>query len=140
MTAETLPVPAPRKLLGASLWTVQALLALMFIYAGTTKLFTPADALAKMIPWTGDHPGLVAVTGLADLAGGLGILLPALTRIQPRLTVLAAVGLMVLMAAAAVFHLSRGEAAVVPMNAVLLAMAAFVAWGRGRARPIAARR
>lgn len=79
------------------------------------------------------------VTGIVDLLGGLGVLLPALTRIQPRLTVWAALGTIVLQVLAATLHLSRGEVMVVPMNLTLIALAAFVAWGRSRAVPIAAR-
>ncbi|AWB06888.1 hypothetical protein A6A40_17725 (plasmid) [Azospirillum humicireducens] len=128
---------APRRhLLGLGLWTVQTLLALFFIYAGFTKLATPADQLAAMMPWTADHPRLVPVTGIADLLGGIGILLPSLTRIQPRLTVLAAAGIILLQVLALLFHLTRGEAAVVPMNMVLVTLTAFVLWGRGRALPV----
>jgi hypothetical protein len=36
-------------------------------------------------------------------------------------------------------HVSRGEAAVTPLNLVLLALAVFVLWGRGRKAPIAPR-
>lgn len=139
MTTDTIAPRRSRNLLGPTLWVVQGLLALFYIYAGVTKLATPLDQLAKMMPWTGAHPSLVPVTGIADLLGGLGILLPALTRIQPRLTVLAALGLIVLQVLAMAMHASRGEVGVLPMNAVLIALAAFVMWGRGRALPIKAR-
>jgi hypothetical protein len=89
------------------------------------------------MPWTGQYPeGFVRFMGLVDLAGGLGILLPALTRILPRLTVLAALGCVVLQVCALVFHLSRGEAMVTPLNVVLLALSLFVLWGRGKKAPI----
>ncbi|MFD1625344.1 DoxX family protein [Azospirillum griseum] len=132
----TATVAPRRNILGPGLWTVQGLLSLFFVYAGYTKLALPADQLAAMIPWTAQHPGLVPLTGTADLLGGLGILLPSLTRIQPRLTVLAALGIIILQVLALAFHLSRGEAAVVPMNVVLIALTAFVLWGRGRALPV----
>ena len=77
--------------------------------------------------------------GAAELAGALGLLLPSLTRIQPRLTVLAALGLIVVMVLASAFHLSRGEGAMLPMNLALAAVAAFIAWGRSKAAPIAPR-
>ena len=125
------------KILGPALWLVQVLLAIFYVYAGLTKLATPAAELAKMMPWTGAMPALVPVTGLVDLLGGLGILLPSLTRIKPRLTVLAAQGTIVLQFLAIALHLSRGEAMVVPMNVTLIAFAAFVYWGRSRALPIA---
>lgn len=138
MTTDTLAAPR-RNLLGPLLWTVQVLLALFFVWGGYTKLATPPDALAKMMPWTAEHPMLTLVTGWADLLGGLGILLPSLTRVLPRLTPLAAAGLVMLQVLALAFHLSRGELPVLPMNAVLIALALFVLWGRARARPIAAR-
>ena len=140
MTAQpTFAAPSKGRALSVALWGAQGLLALFFVYAGFSKLFTPAADLAAMIPWTGEYAKLVTITGLVDLAGGLGILLPSLTRIQPRLTVLAALGLVVLQVLAAGFHLSRGEGAMVPMNVVVLALAAFVLWGRAKARPIAPR-
>lgn len=139
MTTHTSSAPRPHMLLGPALWLVQALLAAFYVFAGLTKLMTPADQLVQMMPWTGAYPVLVPVTGIVDLLGGLGVLLPALTRIQPRLTVWAALGTIVLQVLAATLHLSRGEAMVVPMNLTLIALAAFVAWGRSRALPIAAR-
>lgn len=139
MTTLTQTTARSGRILGTALWVVQGLLALFYVYAGLTKLGTPADELAKTMPWTADIPLLVPVTGIVDLLGGLGILLPALTRIQPRLTVLAALGTIVLQALAMTLHLSRGEFMVVPMNVVLIALSAFVYWGRGRALPIASR-
>ena len=142
MTAQSTFAAAPSKgrALSAALWGAQGVLAAAFMAAGVTKLFTPADQLAAMIPWTGEYGALVPFTGLVDLAGGLGILLPSLTRIQPRLTVLAALGIIVLQVLAGVFHLSRGEGDVLPMIAVFIALAGFVLWGREKARPIAPRK
>ncbi len=127
------------KVLAVSLWTVQVLLAVFFVYGGITKLFTPATQLAEMMPWTANYPVLVLITGIADLLGGLGILLPSATRIQPRLTLLAGWGLIVLQILALGFHLMRGEAMVAPMNVILLALIGFVVWGRAKALPIPAR-
>ncbi len=135
----TIAVPAQGRILPVALWGAQGLLAAAFVAAGATKLLYPADQLAAMIPWTGEYGALVPFTGVVDLAGGLGILLPSLTRIQPRLTVLAALGLIVLQVLAALFHVSRGELDVLPMIAVFVALAVFVLWGRGKARPIAPR-
>jgi len=140
MTAQpAFTAPAKGRALPVAPWGTQGLLAPFFVYAGVSKLFTPVEQLATMIPWTGEYGALVTIAGTADLAGGLGILLPLLTRIQPRLTVLAALGLIVLQVLAAVFHLSRGEFAVVSVNAVLIGLSAFVHWGRAKARPIAPR-
>jgi len=67
------------------------------------------------------------------------VTLPALTRIQPRLTPLAALGLVLVMAGAVVWHLGRGETASILMNVVLAVLAGFVAYGRWRLRPISPR-
>ena len=100
----------------------------------------PVDKLAGMWVWPGQVPTwFLHLTGILDVAGGIGVLLPAVTRVRPRLTVLAALGCTLLQIAAIIFHLSRGEAAVVPLNAVLLALSVFILWGRWRQAPIAPR-
>lgn len=124
------PAP-PSKALDISLWIVQALLAITFVGTALWKLFTPIATLAAMMPWMGQvSPTFCHATALADLAGGLGVILPAATRIKPGLTVLAAAGCVALMASAIAFHFSRGEGANTPFNFVLLGLSAFVAWGR----------
>ena len=77
--------------------------------------------------------------GLSEIAGAIGLVLPALTRIKPILTAWAAVGLTTIMVLAMIMHAVRGELGALPMNAVLGGMAAFVAWGRFRWAPIAPR-
>jgi hypothetical protein len=133
------PTNRPSRALSVALWGTQGALAAFFIYAGASKLTMPADQLATMGPWTAGNAALAMVTGLVDLAGGIGILAPALTRILPGLTVLAALGLVVLQVLALGFHLSRGEVVMAPMNLILIALSAFVLWGRGKAAPIAPR-
>ena len=123
-----------------ALWLVQILLALAFLAAGFMKLMAPMDQLAQSMVWVNDVPvWLVRFIGLAELAGGLGLVLPALTRIQPQLTPLAGAGLALDMFLAAVFHLARGEFGFIVPNLVLLALAAFVAYGRWNLVPIAPR-
>ncbi|EEA02588.1 conserved hypothetical protein [Burkholderia sp. H160] len=85
-------------------------------------------------------PAFLRCMGLIDALGGIGILLPALTRIQPRLTVWAAFGCSLLQVSAIVFHVSRAEAQVIPLNLVLLALFTFILWGRVRKIPISSRR
>ncbi|PTT79596.1 hypothetical protein DBR42_21120 [Pelomonas sp. HMWF004] len=143
-TSSTLPSPAIKPTAGralrAGLWIAQGLLAFMYLWAASMKLGKSPAELAGMIPWAAQSSeAFVRAIGLVDLAAGLGILLPALTRIAPRLTVAAALGASTLQVCAIVFHLSRGEAAVVPLNVVLLALSLFVAWGRARKAPIAPR-
>jgi hypothetical protein len=132
--------PAAGRPLRIGLWTAQAIVFALFSLFGSMKLFMPVDRLAAMWVWPGQVPTwFLHLTGVLDIAGGIGVLLPAITRIQPRLTVFAALGCTLLQIAAIMFHLSRGEAAVVPLNAVLLALSAFILWGRGKQAPIAPR-
>lgn len=116
-----------------ALWIAQILLAVTLVWAAYTKLFTPTDELAAMWPWTADNPGLVKITGVFDLLGGLGLVFPVLLNIQPRLTVYAAYGVIVLMIAAIIFHISRGEVSNTGFNFVVIALAGFIAWGRSKA-------
>jgi hypothetical protein len=126
--------------LHVGLWVVQGLLAAAFGMAGAMKAFTPIPELAASLPWAAEVPAaLVRFIGVAELAGALGLVLPAATRIQPRLTALAASGIVLVMLLASLFHLSRGEAGALPVNFVLGGLAAFVAWGRARKAPIASR-
>lgn len=124
------------KAINIALWLAQGFLALIFIWAAYTKLFQPLEEAAKMLPWAKDNPGLVKFTGIVELLAVLGMILPSALRIQPRLTVYAAYGIIVLMISAAVFHVSRGEASLIGMNIFFLLLDAFVAWGRSKKVPI----
>lgn len=115
------------KAMNAFIWIAQGLLALTFIWAGTMKLFKP-DSLP--FPWVKDHPNLVILTGIVDLLGGLGIILPALLHIRFALTDFAAYGIITLMTIAMIFHISRGEAKDIGFNIFILLLALFVIWGR----------
>lgn len=133
MTTRTADLTAgqPKPWLDKALWTAQGLLALVFIGGGAWKVVTPIDDLAAAFPWAGEVPeGLVRGTAALDIVGGLGLLVPSVLRIRPSLAVAAAVGCAALMASAAVFHISRGEAADTPLNLILAGVALFVAWGR----------
>ncbi len=133
-------VATSHKFLTMGLWVAQVLVALVFIASGLTKLLTSIPELSRMMVWPGELPvAFVRFIALVDLAGGLGILLPSLTRIRPRLTVWAALGCVVLQLLAIAFHASRGELMVLPLNLVLLPLAIFVLWGRAKRVPIPAR-
>lgn len=127
------------KTMHITLWVVQVLLAVVFLMTGAMKAFMPLNEVAKTMRWVPDVPvGLVRFIGLAELAGALGLILPSVTKIQPKLTSLAAVGLGVVALLGAILHFTRGEGALTPLNFILAAMAAFVAWGRTRKAPISA--
>jgi uncharacterized membrane protein len=116
--------------LNIPLWIAQALLAI-FLLMGTFLKFQPIEQIAVMMPWTGEIPeNMVRMIGLIDLLGAVGLILPGLLNIKPQLTYWAALGVCTLMLSAIVFHVARGEAAVISANIVALGFAVFIAWGR----------
>src|SRR3954469_19697965 len=94
-TAAALVQPETRKTDGLhiALWIVQVLLFVGFGLAGLMKTTTPIDQLAVKMPWVSGVPWLVRFIGISELTGALGMVLPSLTRIRPRLTALAGAGL-----------------------------------------------
>ena len=123
-----------------TLWIAQGVLALAFLAAGAMKLAMPIADLHATLAWTADVPSvLVRLIGLAEVLGALGLVLPAATRIRPRLTALAAAALALDMAVATLFHLVRGEFSMLPATLILGAALAFVAWGRTVRLPVAPR-
>jgi uncharacterized membrane protein YphA (DoxX/SURF4 family) len=123
----------------AALWTLQIVLAVVFGAAGLMKLVVPIATLAAQDPWIGDAPGLIHFIGVAEIAGAIGVIVPAATRILPLLTPLAAAGLTAIMILATAFNASRGDWWSIALTVPLGALAAFVAWGRFRRAPIASR-
>lgn len=117
--------------MNTALWIVQILLAVAFVGAGAMKASQPREKLEGALPWVADFPTpVVRFIGVAEVLGGLGLVLPAVTGIAPVLTPVAATALAVTMVLAAVVHARRGEYASIGVNAVLLLLTAFVAWGR----------
>ena len=119
------------------LWVFQVLLALLFIFAGGMKLVTPYEEMVKQMangPVVFSEAFLKFI-GVAELLGGLGLILPSALRIKTGLTPLAAAGLVIIMIGAVVTTLPAGVAlAVMPFVTGLLL--AFVAYGRWRLAPI----
>ena len=115
------------------LWIAQGLIAITFSWSGVMKIFQPEGL---PFPWVKDNATLVLITGIVDLLVGIGIVFPALLRIQPKLTIYAAYGTMVLMIAASIFHISRGEAKDIGFNIFMALIAVFIAWGRQKKAPI----
>src|SRR5687767_9328457 len=89
--------------LNIALWSVQVFVGLFIALAsGVPKFFLPPESLNMPIPLA--QPFLYFI-GAMEILGGLGLILPGLTRMQPRLTVLAASGLVLLTICAAVYQL-----------------------------------
>lgn len=113
------------------LWILQAILALAFLSAGALKLSRRREVLMKSLPWVADFStGTVRLIGAVEVLGAIGLILPALTGIVPLLTPIAATGLALVMALGIVVHARRKESSAIAFNAVLLIMAAVIAWGR----------
>jgi uncharacterized membrane protein len=118
------------------LWGLQILLGLYFVAIGVMHFVVP-DGLPDQMGWMYDlSTSLHVVAGVAEILGGLGLILPGLTRIRPELTVAAAAGLVVVMLAAAAWHLNRGEAPNIGINLVNAAVLAFIAYQRWRPYPL----
>ena len=112
-----------------TLWTVQALLALLFLFAGSMKLIIPIEMMTAQMPIP--LPGLfLRFIGIAEIAGALGLILPGLLRIRRGLTPLAAYGLIIIMIGATIITLlSDGIApALIPLVVGLLLVT--IAYGR----------
>ncbi|HEV2830011.1 MAG TPA: DoxX family protein [Pyrinomonadaceae bacterium] len=122
-----------------ALWIIQVLLALLFLFAGGTKLVLPIDVLTSMGSPNQVHlPALlIRFIGVCEVLGALGLILPGLLRKRTDLTPLAAAGLVIIMIGATVITIIGDGigAAIVPLIAGLLC--AFVAYGRWRIRPLA---
>jgi uncharacterized membrane protein YphA (DoxX/SURF4 family) len=111
------------------LWIAQALLAVIFLFAGGMKLVMPIEELTAQMPMPGM---LVRLIGVVEVLGGLGVILPWLTGIRPGLTPLAAAGLVIIMIGATVVTLMIADMAMALIPMVVGLLAGFVAYGRWR--------
>jgi uncharacterized membrane protein YphA (DoxX/SURF4 family) len=117
-----------------ALWIIQALLALIFLFSGGTKLVMPIEEMMKQMPLP--LPGLfVRFIAVCEVLGAIGLILPWLLRIRPGLTPLAAAGLVIIMIGATVYTLAAGDVASALMPLVVGILAVFVAYGRWRLTP-----
>jgi uncharacterized membrane protein YphA (DoxX/SURF4 family) len=119
------------KSLNTTLWVLQALLGAAFIYFGVMKTFFPTPP--------GMSPAMIRFIGISELAGGIGLILPAALRIQPKLTAWAAIGLFVIMVLATALHISRAEYSHLALPIFFGVAAALIAWGRFTKVPILAK-
>jgi hypothetical protein len=118
-----------------ALWIAQVLLAALFLFAGGMKLVMPLEAMAGPVTLPG---AFLRFIGVAEVLGGLGLILPSLLRIQPWLTPVAAAGLVIIMAGATVIGFMAGDAAMALIPLAVGLLAAFVVYGRWRLAPIRA--
>lgn len=119
------------------LWVLQVLLALAFLAHGIMLIAPPPDIAVKMNEFLPRWFQLFL--GVAEVLAAVGLTLPGLTRIQPKLVPAAALGVVIVMVSATVLHATRGEYSSAATTFVLLLLAAFVAHGRWKRVPIEAR-
>jgi uncharacterized membrane protein YphA (DoxX/SURF4 family) len=116
-----------------ALWIVQGLLALLFLFAGVMKFIMSIEEMTRQIRMPAAFLWFI---GVAEICGGLGLILPSLLRIRPGLTPLAAAGLVIIMIGATIVSLMIGPVALAAMPFVVGLLAAFVAYGRWKLAPI----
>jgi len=116
-----------------ALWIVQGLLALFFILgSGAPKLVMPVETLPLPIPLPG---WFLQFIGVAEVLGGLGLILPGLLHIRPGLTPLAAAGLVLVTIGATVYQLAAGHVGSALFAIFVGLLCAFIAYGRWRLAP-----
>jgi hypothetical protein len=115
------------------LWVLQVFLGLfMAVASGLPKLIIPVEQLPMPIRIPGP---LLVFIGLAEIAGGLGLILPGLVKIRPGLTPLAAAGLSLIAIGGMVYQLMAGEPGNAVFALVIAGLCAFVGYGRWQLVP-----
>src|SRR5205085_9767754 len=109
------------------LWTAQAVLAALFLFAGVFKLVTPTDVLASQSHMPG---AFIKFIGICETLGAIGLILPGLTKIRTGLTPLAAAGLVIIMIGAVVTSIIQGAGVAAAFPGLVGALAFYVARGR----------
>ena len=122
------------------LWVLQIVLGIYFALTGVMHFIVPPGLPAAMSWMYELSDTLHLISGTAEILGGLGLILPALAKIQTRLVPLAGAGLTLVMLGAAAYHIPRGEFQNIAMNLLLAALLAFTAYGRWKLAPHTDRR
>jgi hypothetical protein len=120
------------------LWLLQVLLAVAFLAHGLMMLFPPPDIAVQM---NASLPRWFSLfIGVSEVFAAIGLTMPGMTRVMPWLISWAAVGIMIVMISATVYHIARSENSSAVITFILLIIAAFVAYARWRMLPITPRR
>jgi uncharacterized membrane protein len=117
-------------------WVAQIALGVYFVAMGILHFVLPAG-LPEQMAWMYDlSTPLHYASGTAEILGGLGLILPAVTGIRPKLVPLAATGLAVVMVLAALWHVPRGEMQNVVSTLVTATLLLGLAYVRWRVHPL----
>ena len=119
------------------LWILQVLLAAAFLAHGVLLLFPPPEIAAQMLAQL--PRGFWLFLGVAEVAAAIGLTLPGITRVMPQLVPAAAIGVVIVMISATIWHLVRAEWGSAVITFILLLMASYVAYMRWRVLPILVR-
>ena len=120
------------------LWIFQILLALTSLFAGGTKLVLPIEVLNSMAPPNSIlFPGwFIKFIGLCEVLGALGLILPGVLHRKQHLTVLAAIGLLIIMIGAVVVTVMSIGVMAASSPFIIGVLCLFVAYGRWKVRPL----
>ena len=118
----------------AFLWTLQSLLGVLFAFAGSMKFVMDPAQMAP--PGSPLSVTLLRFVGVCECLGAIGLVVPQLTGIRPRLTLLAALGLIVIMIGAVTVTLMTQPASLAILPFVVGVLLCVVAYGRVRARAV----
>ena len=119
---------AGRKL-NVLLWVLQALLAMLFAFAGVMKFVMPIEQMTKLIALPG---WFLHFIGAAEILGAIGLVVPGILRTQTGLTPLAAAGLVIVMIGATTVNLKIGQSGAALITVIIGLLLVFVAYNRGR--------
>ena len=140
--ASSKAIEQPRSGINVALWVLQVLSGIFWSVTGFGKILcinsTVWNQTLPRVPWFSAIPQpLFVFIGICEFLGGVGLILPAITGVKPRLTSLAAIGLAVVMLLAAGFHIMRGEySTFLTFNLITAGISAFLAYGRQVLRPL----
>ncbi|MBV8829189.1 MAG: DoxX family protein [Acidobacteriaceae bacterium] len=110
----------------AVLWSLQGLLAALFLFTGVMKVSMPVEKLAEIpLPVS-----FLRFIGMAEVLGAIGLILPGLLKLWPGLTALAAAGLVIIMAGATVTTVITTSVVVALLPLTVGVLSAVVAYGR----------
>ncbi|WP_339297589.1 DoxX family protein [Paenibacillus sp. FSL R5-0623] len=116
--------------MNVTLWIVQIILALGFVYSGWMKTIR-IESSKKTWAWVNDVPiSLVVLIGILELLGALGLVLPWALNITSVLTPIVAIALAVVTLLGMLFHIRRKEYWELGVNIFFIVLALIIAFGR----------
>jgi uncharacterized membrane protein YphA (DoxX/SURF4 family) len=112
------------------LWVLQIALALLCLAGGSYKILHFDELQKTMAAMRALPQGLWATLGASECLGGLGLILPAATRVLPVLTPIAAAAVAAESVLVSALYLYYLDFAPLPFTVTMALMAAFIAYGR----------